>query len=213
VNVTNGRKIKSTSSNEVLESAFLDAVIISEGISDQFVYENAFRNKHILEECSYRFISTWGKENIADDFRFFKSLNISFAAILDYDAIFSSSRRGLIERCLEELQVNDVEREALLTELQEIREFSKGMPYRDKGLNCPSLSEENKKRAGCFLDKLKEKGIFIVPVGCLEDWVNESKPISPEKILAKYKHRSNSEFIGLTNFLKEIEGYIKRGGI
>lgn len=208
INTVVGRSIKNTASNEILQSSFLDAVILTEGIGDQFVYRSVFQQKHLLKKFSYQFISSGGKESIADDFNFYKSLGIAFAVILDYDSLFSTKRNGLVKHCLTMLGVPSIDISDISILADDVNTFSKGMQYKKRGLNNVELSYDQKIIINKLLTKLKGYGLFIVPQGELEDWVGVSKPISPEDIYSRYRSSSNKKYKNLTDFSAEIEKYI-----
>ena len=203
-----GHSLKKTSGNEVLQSAFLDAVILTEGIGDQFVYRNVFQQKHLLEKISYQVIAVNGKESIADDIPFFNDLNIMYAVILDYDSIFSDKRGGLINYCLVKTGADEQQLEKAAQLVRDITQFSKDMGGKRKGLGNTTLTLEQKSKIVELLNLLKKYGVFIVPCGELEDWVNGSKPIIPEKVYSVYKSSANKKYKGLSDFANKISKYI-----
>lgn len=45
---------------------------------------------------------------------------------------------------------------------------------------------DDKKMIGNLLWRLKQQGVFLVPIGCLEDWVALPHSVSAERV-ARYK--------------------------
>ena len=207
--------ISKTIPSTVLQSAFLDAVIITEGIGDQYVYEGAMQHSKLLPKRSYQVISMNGKETVSHCFYFFKLLGIKYAAIYDFDVLWHVNRgQSTLKACLNEKGVEDDAKNALLLEAQEIDRFMKGKNDKKRGINCPSLSTVERQKLQQCLSNLANEGIFISPVGELEDWVGVDKSdgkkvASPEQILKKYKARSKSKYINLTNFIKGVADYLE----
>ena len=210
-----GSKIQKTIHSSVLQSAFLDAVIVTEGVGDKYVYEGVFHYNNLLQDTSYQVIGMSGKETIAQSFYFFDLLGIKYSAIYDFDFLLSRKRNiKTVEKCLNKKQINKTTKDNLLHISSEISSFMNGMKEKKRGLNCPELSNLQRQKIKNCLNSFAREGIFISPIGELEDWVNVNKNMgkdgaSPEIILRKYKNRSRSAYMSLTNFVTDITKYIE----
>lgn len=208
-------KIQKAIPSSVLQSAFLDAVIVTEGVSDKYVYEGVLHHNNLLQNTSYQVIGMSGKETVAHSFYFFNLLGIKCSAVYDFDFLWHKKRSvNTIERCIREKKISESIKDNLLNKSNEINDFMQSMDGKKRGINCPELSDLQKQKIiNCLSDFAKE-GIFISPIGELEDWVNVNKSMgkngaSPEIILRKYKSRSRSTYKGLTDFVTDIAKYIE----
>ena len=208
-------EISRTITSSVLQSAFLDAVIVTEGIGDQYVYEGVMQHIKLLPKRSYQVISMNGKESVAHCFYFFELLGIKYAAIYDFDALWHTNRtQNTLESCLDQKKVTAVAKNSLLSTAQQINEFMKGKKDKKYGVNCSSLTDVQRQFIRQSLDDIAKEGIFISPMGELENWVgvdkNNGKEVaSPEQILKKYRGYSKSKYINLTNFIIGVADHLE----
>lgn len=211
-NYIKGSEVRKTTPNEVLQCAFLDAAIVSEGVQDQYVYNGVFRFKKKLPEYSYQILGANGKETVSNDYYFFDALGIKYATILDFDALFHVSRKNrTIEKCLRNKNIPKAERDAVVQKIDSLNEFLKDKNDRKKGIRCSNLNGAQRHELLNVIDELEKYGIFISHLGELEDWVYSSKEESTsEAILNKYKSRNKTKYKELSNFAEKIAKYIER---
>ena len=207
-----GTEIQPGTPTSVLSSIFLDAIIVVEGIQDQYVYSNVISHKGFMGNNSYQVISSNGKENISNDFYLYEKLGIKFAAIIDFDSLYDKgNKEAAIKRCLKNLNyVESPEKESLLQMVDEIDASFVNLANKKQGLNCTALSKEQKERISVLLNKLSAIGMFVCPIGELEDWVfmKKGKETTPEIIFSKYKARCNSTYRDLTAFMFGVCSYL-----
>ena len=209
-------EIQKTTTNEFLQSAFSDVIIITEGVQDQFVYNKAFRLKKRLEDYSYQILAANGKENVSNELYLFEKLNIKYAVIVDFDALYDEHKRrrsnkvnSIQEIITGRIPQNDIAQN-IINKVKAINNTTYGKPSRKRGLNADDISDNDKENIQELLTSLESYGIFVVPIGELEDWVNTTKEEStPEDIVKKYRSRSESSYKLLTEFTKRIENYIQ----
>lgn len=208
-----GAEIHSGTSTLVLSSIFLDAVVIVEGIQDQYVYSNIISHKGLMGGKSYQVVSSNGKENISNDFYLYEKLGVKFAAIIDFDSLYGSGNKtAAIKKCLDNLSdVDDTGKELLLQEIAMIDSFSVNLANKRQGLNCTALNKKQKEDIMKLLKSLSTIGLFVCPTGELEDWVymKKGRDATPEIIFSKYKARCNTTYKNLTSFMLNICGYLK----
>jgi hypothetical protein len=205
-------RIRNTVTSDALQSAFLDAVIVTEGVTDQFVYRNVFMQRKMLQSkgkaYSYEVVAVNGKESIADDFDYYKALDINFVAILDYDALFDSRRGGLIKHCLQKIGATKADTAAVQLKIDNINTETKDITGRKHGIRAIGLTNRQKQNILDVIDGLKKFGIFIVPTGGLEGWVGIDQHIPPEIIYNKYRSSANKKYKALSDFTQEINSYL-----
>jgi energy-coupling factor transporter ATP-binding protein EcfA2 len=200
-------------SSDILQGAFQDGVVIVEGVTDKYVYANAFNEKHLSDNYSLQVVSMYGKTSLAVPITFYESMKIKNVVIADFDIIFPQNNknreRKLVLEILNKKLVSSTKIQGIEAALDSIWGFIKGRTSKKKGLNCPGLTAEEKAEVSNLLSSVKEFGLFIVPCGGLEDWVGMDHDTSPETILAVFRSRSNSTYKPLTDFLTEISAYLK----
>ncbi|HEY5267732.1 MAG TPA: TOPRIM nucleotidyl transferase/hydrolase domain-containing protein, partial [Candidatus Saccharimonadales bacterium] len=200
-------------SSDILQGAFQDGVVIVEGITDKYVYSNAFNEKHLSDDYSLQVVSMYGKGSLAVPIPFYESMKIKNAVIADFDIIFpEKTKSGVRKHVLEILgkrRITGSKIQEIETSLDSIWHFMQGRVHKNKGLNCPDLTSDEKTKISNLINPVKQYGLFIVPYGGLEDWVKKDHGTSPEAILAIYRSRSNSVYKPLTDFLTEVSSYLK----
>jgi predicted ATPase len=209
-----GRDIRQGTPASVLASIFLNAVIVVEGIQDQYVYSNIISFKRFMEDKSYQVIASNGKENICNDFYLYEKLGIRFAIIADYDSLHDKGKKiGAIKKCLMNLDHIGIDyRDNLLKDVDAVNTFSANLNNKKRGLFCDGLSNVQKNDISTLLCNLGDVGLFVCPVGELENWVDmgKSKNTTPEVIFSKYKSRCNSTYKGLTDFMLRVCSYLRK---
>lgn len=211
--------IHKTIAGSVLQSAFLDAVIVVEGVQDRYVYGGVLHHNNLLQNISYQVIGVNGKESVSQSFYFFDLLGIKYAAIYDFDFFWHNNKGAETARaCLDRKKVDGLTKSSLLSMSSEICDFMKGKEEKKRGLNSPALSHSQRQKIISCLSIFAKEGIFISSVGELEDWVNVNKNMgkdmaSAEKILQKYKARNKTTYKGLTDFMRSVAAYIERDGV
>ena len=209
-----GRDIRQGTQSSVLASIFLNAVIVVEGIQDQYVYNNIITFKKLMGDKSYQVVASNGKENICNDFYLYEKLGIKFAIIADYDSLHDKGKKvGAIKKCLISLGcIESDHKNVLLKEVATVNSFSANLNNKKRGLFCNDLSSGQKSIISTLLCDLSDVGLFVCPVGELENWVNmeKSKNATPEIIFAKYKSRCNSTYKELTDFMIKVCSYLRK---
>lgn len=202
--------IKKSYSADILQAAFQDCVLLVEGIDDKYVYGKAIAEKHLADDLSMQVVSMYGKDSLSVPIKFYEQIAVNHAVIADFD-IVKSDKKG--QKHITYILKAQNKPQAVITEIEtkidEVRSILSGRTNANKGLNADGISQADKTKINELLDKLKENGIFIVPVGALEDWVGLKHEASPEQVFAKYKARSNSTYKPLTDFLKEVLTYLR----
>ncbi len=202
--------IKKSYSADILQAAFQDCVLLVEGIDDKYVYGKAIAEKHLADELSMQLVSMYGKHSLFVPIKFYEQIGVSHAVIADFD-IVGSDKKGEkdIVHILKAQNKAQAEISAIEVMTDEVRTLLHGRPNANKGLDADGLSTADTTKIKKLLDTLKKNGIFIVPIGALEDWVGAAHDLTPEKVFAKYKARSNSTYKSLTDFLKELIDYMR----
>ena len=210
ITTSSSNGIRQTSQTEFLRGAFLDAAILVEGIDDAYVYGRVFQQKKILQEYSYNFVPCHGKDRMTDNLTVYQNLNIPFAIIVDFDALYSDKRNGLIESYLVALKINNALSNTIQTQLKSVRNIISGKTNKKRGIRMGGLTNLEKTQIQQLLVKLANVGIFVIPVGELEDWVNATKADKePDEIVNMYTSASNTKYAMLTKFVRDVGGYIR----
>lgn len=203
-------------SPDALKVGFYDCAVFVEGVGERYVYGGAISSKHLLDDYSYTMVACHGKDRVANHMKFALSLNLPSVIVMDYDAIYNKKDAlvRVLETFLEYPQFRDQESliEALIQDVEEIKNLTQGVADKTKGLggDTTRYSNDTHNKIYRLLEQLKEVGIFLVPIGELEDWVGAAKQTVPEVVLARYLSRSNSKYRDLTGFLQEVTVYLRR---
>lgn len=208
-----GTEIRPGTPTSVLSSIFLDAVVVVEGVQDQYVYNNIISHKGFMGNRSYQIISSNGKENISNDFYLYERLGVKFAAIIDFDSLYGKgNKEPAIKKCLEKLNyIENSEKETLFQKITAIGALFVNLADKKRGLNCATLNREQKEGISILLERLYSIGMFVCPIGELEDWVfmKKGSDATPEIIFSKYKARCNSKYKDLTDFIFKVCNYLR----
>lgn len=205
------RTIGRTYSSDVLQAAFQDSVLLVEGVSDRFVYANAISQKHLDDDFALQVVSMYGKNRLSPPIHFYEKLKVKNAVIADFDIIFPPDQDD--KEVVKILKAKNTPANVISSvnaEIDSIRAFMLGRDAKKKGIKAAGLNSTQLRDIKTLLSQLKNYGIFIVPVGELEDWVGLEHGSSPEKILSRYRSASNSTYAELTNFLTELASYLSR---
>ena len=211
ITTTSSAKIRQTSQHDFLEGAFLDAAILVEGVDDAYVYNGVFRLKKVLPDYSYNFVPCHGKDRMADNLTVYQNLKIPFAMVVDFDVLYSDKRRGvLIESYLQALNIDKAIFDSIEDQLVSVRTAISSRSNKKKGLNMDGLTAAERNALTKLLGNLAKVGIFVVPIGELEDWVGASKAeSSPNDIVGRFASASNTKYLGLTEFINRVGCYIR----
>jgi predicted ATP-dependent endonuclease of OLD family len=205
-------------STGVIQSLFHPAVIITEGDSDRIVYEEI--NRQLMEQNEHSkdvlFLKTSGKSSIYKIIKPLRELGIPAVAIVDLDFIKSEHQKdwdNLIKACqIDAININSKRKQVLEIFFKNTRVSE---PIKNGGIN--NLTDQDKKIAEDFLDELALYGLYVVPIGEVEDWGEEigiKKPSDknsklkgewPEQFLTKITKSSNK---GIGIFLKKIASWV-----
>lgn len=216
--INSKREIKALSSSEIgrsysadiLQAAFQDAVVIVEGVTDKYVYGNAFNEKHLTDDVSLQVVSMEGSDRLSIPIGFYQKVEIKNAVIADFDTIYTDKRgEKLVISILKSKNVRATELASIGADIDDLRTVLRGRPDKTKGINAVGISGADNTKITSMLTRLKAYGLFIVPIGSLEDWVGLPHDSTPEKVLSRYRSASNTKYKPLTEFLREISEYLK----
>jgi len=203
--------IKKSYSADILQAAFQDCVLLVEGIDDKYVYGKAIAEKHLADELSMQVVSMYGKDSLSVPIKFYEQIAVSHAVIADFD-ILKSDKHGM-KHVTYILKAQNSPQSVITnieTKVDGVRAILSGKPHSNKGLNTEGVNGADQVKITELLESLKIHGIFIVPIGALEDWVGLAHEATPEKVFATYRARSNSTYKPMTDFLQEVVGYMKK---
>lgn len=208
----------------VIQGLFHPATIVSEGHSDRIIYEeiNRLLNEKQQGIVDALFIMSGDKNRIHKIIKPLRDIGIPAVAIVDLDFIDNDSSSGncwsdLINACGvsgDNLAAINNMRTCVLDAFSKIK-LSK--PIKNQGIN--NLSCHDKELAKDLLKALALYGLFIVPIGEVEDWGVEldiqkpspqnsrAKSEWPEKFLNKIEKSFdlNNE---IATFLKNIANWV-----
>jgi|GEM_PF-3145766 predicted ATP-dependent endonuclease of OLD family len=193
---------------DALKVGFYNCAIFVEGIEDRYVYENAFKAKHLLEDTSYTFVACHGVDRVSTQIRFALEIKLPIAIVVDYDSIYKDGSRPIkdILGALKKFYPDKSTKiEEIIQLVDEVANLTKGVSDRRLGLggNLSNYDNDTLDKIKSLLDQLKEVYIHMVPIGECKDWVEGSK-LSAESVLRKYLARSESKYKPLTDFVKEV---------
>lgn len=189
---------------QFLQIPLVEAVLLVEGATDRYVYENSLSHLKLLENHEYKVISCGGKDSIVNPQRVAEDLKVPYAVILDAD-VLKGKKLKHFEKIL---RLKGEER--LFPEIEGFSSKLRGVAnFKDRGIDALDSSVKPEFRE--LLRKLGEIGIFIVPKGEIESWrkLDCSSSDFPEVFVRQFRWRK-SLFPELTEFLREVESYLKQ---
>lgn len=163
-------------STDVLRALFHRGAIVCESDGDRVVYDEM--NRRLLEVGrgvqDVLFLNTLGKDSVHRVVGPLRQLGVPAAALVDLDMI---QPRGSWHDLLAACGVPEARRWELETERTQVREALAGLP-REEGSENPlkrggisALEGDDRRRAEEFLRELASYGLFLIPVGELESWL------------------------------------------
>ena len=192
-----------TLQSQYLGIPFLQCAIFVEGATDRLLYEHVFLDQSLMEDVEYSFISSSGKDSVCNPEKIAIDVGTPYAIIFDFDVLHHNS----VEYLNRLVVLND--KRDLLEKAQNLSQEMRGTQnLKDQGINA--LSNDLKESVIELIDEFKAFGIFIVPVGTLESWleIESDKKSYPEKFIFEYSKRKE-ECEELHEFLKGVEEYLK----
>lgn len=168
-------------STKTLEALFHKFAVIVEADSDRVLYEEINRrlNQKNRGHDDAVFINGIGKDVLHRIVSGLRKLGVPTACIYDLDFIKfpDKGKNDMWDERLsafgfepDELTVLNQERKYLLGEFEKLKSAQCADPIKKKGIY--GLSEDNVKKAKEFLKNLSKKGLYLVPVGELEEWLS-----------------------------------------
>jgi ABC-type multidrug transport system ATPase subunit len=200
--------------NETMQTAFEQGAIFVEGISDTYVYRKSMDLKKYLENYSYQVVPTHGRDRLHEGLPFTELLGIKSALVADYDMVLDNKKkerkRGQksIVLILNAKKVDSELIKKIDNQIEEIRLESLGIVESNIGFQA-NLPQVTKQKVEDLLKDLETHGLFIVPIGALQDWVSLSQGARPEAIFNRFRSGSRIKFKELSGFLKRIGEYLK----
>lgn len=192
-----------TLQSQYLGIPFLQCAIFVEGATDRLLYEHVFSDQSLMEDVEYSFISSSGKDSVCNPEKIAMDVGTPYAIIFDFDVLHHNS-----VEYLDRLSILN-SKEDLLAKAKELSQEMKGTAnLKNAGINA--LSDDLKESVIELIDEFKKLGIFIVPVGTLESWleIDSDKKSYPERFISEYATRKD-ECEQLHTFLKEVKEYLK----
>lgn len=158
------------SSQSVLDSLFHRGVVVCEGDEDRSVYRSVIVNEFGRDD--YLFIHTYGKGKMDDVTGALTESNVPAAAVLDIDVLKNS---GEWRRILQSTGMNDNLVDGFVEMGEEINESVRDdtggwEDVQNRGVEAIPVQGTFEELA----QGVREYGIFIVPVGELESWMDLS---------------------------------------
>lgn len=162
-------------SARVLSGLFHRAVVVVEGDTDRVFYDEINER---LDDAGRGigdalFINAHSWQTVGRIVEPLRRLGVPAAAVLDLDAIVKSGEWGPLWKSMnltreEHQALNDLrgECETVLRATE-----NGGKPYKTQGLDA--LTGADRSKVEQFLDELRHRGVFLVPVGSLESWLPE----------------------------------------
>jgi len=196
-----------------LRAGFYDCAVFVEGVSDRFVYGNIFHDRDFMKDRSYTFISSNGKETIPHHLKFALSIHLPIAIIVDHDALFEKDTlKNILETLIiyPQYAAHKGKIDETLTLLTKVNADTLGVIDRKKGLGGDQsrYGVSTVKDIQKLLTSLQELGVFVVPIGELEDWVGGPNSLSAEEVYGKYHWRPFAKYKDLTDFLEGVSSYL-----
>lgn len=164
-------------SESTLSALFHDGAIVCEAAADRVIYQEV--NERLLlfgqnvgpglESCIFLNAQNW--QTVARMIQPLRKVGVAGAAILDADVLFGVE----LSQILRAAQIPNLIRKSILNhrgQLKQVlsRRASPGSDVKLKGECIRALSEDARESLEYLLDNLAKYGVFIVPVGELEDW-------------------------------------------
>lgn len=212
-------------STGVIQGLFHPAVIITEGHSDRIIYEeiNRLLNEQQQGIADSLFLMSGDKNRIHKVIKPLREIGVLAVAIVDLDFIDDGNGSGT---CWDDLTnacglCVDVKEKINKLRRQVLEIFSKitnSKPLKNKGIN--NLEQTDREIVKDFLDTLALYGLFIVPVGEVEDWGDEIGIQKPSSQNSKLKNEWPENFLNkieesfdlnteIATFLKKIADWTK----
>jgi energy-coupling factor transporter ATP-binding protein EcfA2 len=210
-------------SNNLLNALFHKYVIIVEGNVDRVFY-SAINTKMIeIDEMKGMndiiFINSVGKNVIHKMVEPLKKINVPLVSIYDFDILDErEGNKGLFKQIL---RINNISETKIASYLEQQIQLEKYIkisnligspdPYRHEGINF--LKSPLKENILQMLNELKNDGIFIIPYGRVENWL-ESYNIREKgsqwllQILPKLKDITSIPEDNIWMFMSDIKGYL-----
>jgi len=206
-NLTNKPLLRSL---RLFDGLFFHSVIVVEGDSDRILYNEInerllqFKKGKGLLNCL--FINVPGKDVIYQVIKPLRVLGIPSAAIFDID-IFEIVNSATWPKLFQAVNIPKKVESELTEKRKELLEIiNKRMDtFKKRGVKI--LSIKGKKIANNLIETLGRYGIFVVPYGALESWLNLSKNIKKDKWITETLEKMGQTSTD-SNFLKPSTGGI-----
>ncbi len=154
----------------VIRSLFHAAVVVCEADADRAFYEEV--NERLLTYSNdgvgdALFLNVQNKQTVHRVIRPLRSMGIPTAAVVDLDILKSND----LEKLLDAAFVPETQSAALVTMISDVRsEFLRCNAQAD-GAGLPALDDKARSLLEMLIADLEKIGVFVVPVGELEDWL------------------------------------------
>lgn len=194
------------SSQEILRGIFHRGVVVCEGDSDSTVYRSVAVNQ--LNNSDLLFVHAHDKTRIDRVVGALSRGNVPVVGIADIDVLKGDDFEDIIRAMNPELEPESLFRLRRTVD-EEIREADSGWSaVKNGGLsNSPTEVREDLED---LLDEAREHGLFIVPVGELEDWfgIGKNKSASDKVVDALEKIDDGTADSRLIEFIENIDQYL-----
>jgi AAA15 family ATPase/GTPase len=195
------------SSQPVLESLFHRGVVVCEGDEDRSIYRSVIMNR--LERDDYLFIHTYGKGKLSDVTEALTESKVPTAVVTDIDVLKNDGEFKKI------LRSTDMDNHLANAFTEMSREVDQAVRSSDGGWQEVKDGGMDSVPSGCkdtltdLITGVREHGIFIVPVGELESWM-EISPDDRTWIVAALEDISQGNYgsNNLRKFCARIDKYL-----
>jgi len=157
-------------STRMLEALFCKGAVITESDSDRALYEEVNSRLERDGDCYVRdsvFLRAHNKQTIYRAARLLRSMGVPAAAVVDIDILKGRDLGNLMKACYVPKATSHGIRQSKAIVLQNLEDTGSG--WEREGV-C-RLSSDTYEAAINLMKQLAEYGIFIVPVGQLENWL------------------------------------------
>jgi len=157
-------------STKVLEALFCRAAVVTESDADRALYEEVNNRLELSSGIYVRdsvFLNAQNKQTVRTIVEVLRPLGIPAAAIVDFDILKGSDLSDLMRVCHVPFGIAQGVNQMKATLLQALASSGEGWEQR----GASTLSGPARETCDGMLSLLREYGIFIVPVGELENWL------------------------------------------
>lgn len=162
-----------------LSALFHEGAVICEAVADRVLYREVnerlllFDDEGGLESCVYLNAQNW--QTVARMIAPLRKMGVAAAAVLDSDVLFGSELGSILEAA----QVPKILRDSWLQQRGRLKEklIKRQQPANDKielkGHVITNFTSTEAKIFRTICSSMAEYGVFLVPVGELEDWLSD----------------------------------------